>query len=345
MSSSEAGADVAAVIVTHNSASLLPACVGSLSAQRGDIDLHVLVSDSGSGDDVAARCAEFDLHFLPGPNAGFGAAVNRALAHPSVAGARYVLVLNPDVQLRGTLADFVALCDDRPGCGVFGPRQIDQHGDLVCTMGVGPTPADYWRGARSMWPDWDWDTRRYARERCCDWLLGSFLLIRRQTLSVVGGFDERFFLCSEEVDLCRRVREAGQAVAYLPQLTVMHAAADRRLDEHRERLMIWSKLLYIRKWYGPWGRLSMRTALVVIFARRYLHARRSGQPGHPHWVHLIAALKFRPARYGPAPLRVGHAVAKAAGQPAAGQREQLDPAATTGAGAGHPREAVQQVAP
>lgn len=318
--------DVGVVIVTHNSTSLLPACLNSLAAHRGAVDVRVVVSDSGSTDAVGDVCESRGVSCLRGPNAGFGAAVNRALQVEPIRRARYVLVLNPDVELRrGTLDELVSVCDRRPGFAAFGPRQVDQHGRLICTMGRGPTPADYWQAARTLWSDWDWNSERYGEERLCDWVVGSFMLIRREVLAALGGFDERFFLFSEEVDLCRRMREAGWGVAFVPQMTVMHHHADRRLDEHRERLIIWSKLLYMRKWYGRWGRLSMRAALIVLIVRKLLRARRDGERGRAYRVRLGAALWFRASRYGPSPLGEHDAVEDAPGQAAAGQSHHLNP--------------------
>jgi GT2 family glycosyltransferase len=294
--------DVAAVIVTHESAPLLPACLDSLEGHAGELAVTVVVSDSGSSDDVAALCRERSVVFLPGPNRGFGAAVNRALTHDSVRHARYVLVLNPDVEIsEGTLAELVALCDQRPECGVFAPRQLDQHGRLIRSIGREPSPGDYLEAWRTGWPVWVWDEPVYEREARCDWVMGSAMLIRPEVFDSVGGFDERFFMFSEEVDLCTRARRGGWEVAYMPQLTVTHRTADRPFDEHRERLISWSELIYMRKWYGRRDRARMRALLVARLARAFLRKRRRDGSGRKEWVRLVAALRFRPRRYGPRP--------------------------------------------
>lgn len=288
--------------MTHESAGLLPACLESLRTHAGALDLAIVVADSGSTDAVESVCRGRAVTFLAGPNEGFGAAANRALAHDVVRRARYVLVMNPDVEIAdGTLTDFVALCDLRAACAVFAPRQVDQHGRLVFSIGRAPSPADSWGAARTLDADWVRKPGVYKGEARCDWVMGAFMVIRRDVLAALGGFDERFFLFSEEVDLCTRVRRAGWEVGYLPQLTIAHRVADRPLDEHRERLIMWSQVLYMRKWYGLPQRASMRAALVARLARLFVRRLRAGDRLRYPWVRLEAALWFRRRQYGPAP--------------------------------------------
>jgi N-acetylglucosaminyl-diphospho-decaprenol L-rhamnosyltransferase len=292
--------DVAAVIVTHESASLVPSCLDSLAAQAADMALTVIVADSGSTDEVEPICRGRGAIFLAGPNRGFGAAVNRALGHEAARQARYVLAMNPDVEIAdGSLADFVASCDQRPECGIFAPRQVDQHRRLIYSIGREPSPASYWRDWRTGWPTWEWNVDAYEREARCEWVMGAFMLVRRQVMEALGGFDERFFLYSEDVDLCTRARRAGWEIAFLPELTITHSRADQPLDEHRERLLVWSRLLYMRKWYGRRERASMRMAMVARITRQLLRRLRWREDARGAWASLSAALRFRRRRYRP----------------------------------------------
>jgi N-acetylglucosaminyl-diphospho-decaprenol L-rhamnosyltransferase len=294
--------DVAAVVVTHESVGFLPACLQSLRDHAGGLELAVVVSDSGSTDDVESVSRDWGANFLAGPNLGFGAAANRGLRHEALRGARYVLVMNPDLTIvEGSLAELVSLCDQRPRCSVFGPRQVDQHGRLLHSIGREPTPADSWLAFRTGHETWIWNDEVYESEARGDWVMGAFMLIRRQVFEAVDGFDERFFLCCEEVDLCTKVRRAGWEVGYLPQLTIMHWKADRPLDEHRQRLISWSQLIYMRKWYGRRDRALMRIGLVARMTRKLLRRLRSRQAARAEWLRLSAALRFRRHEYGPSP--------------------------------------------
>jgi GT2 family glycosyltransferase len=130
--------------------------------------------------------------------------------------------------------------------------------------------------------------------------MGACLLLRGAMLAQIGGFDEQFFLCSEEVDLCRRAREAGWSVGYVPNVTVVHPLAGRAPDPHRLRLEEWSWIVYLRKWQGWRARCSIRLAIAVRLALlaalevRHPRAQRSSR------IRLGATLRFRRRGYGPA---------------------------------------------
>ena len=168
-------------------------------------------------------------------------------------------------------------------------------------MGVEPSAPVYWRSIIRFAGDWMWDGRQYDSECQADWVMGACMLLRQETLAAIGGFDERFFLSSEEVDLCRRAREAGWLVQYTPEVTVIHPLADRELDPRRLQLEEWSRILYIRKWYRWPDRTSMRLALIIRFGLLTLLEARHRDPRLTSHVRLRATLRFRPDRYLPPP--------------------------------------------
>lgn len=242
--------DVAVIVVTHDSAHELEGCVASVLAHRGDADVDIAVCDSGSRDDVEAVAARLPVRFLPGPNLGFGAACNRGLAAYAPTSARYVLFLNPDVRVvGGTISHLVAECDCRPGIGVATARLVDQYGSLIRNMGRPSTPLEYWRLVLLGGSELEWTSSRYDDEQACAWVEGSFLFARRDTIEQVGGFDERFFLYSEETDWCLRLRRAGWDVRHLPQLEIVHHQGGYAQPELAAQLAF-SKLLFARKHYG-----------------------------------------------------------------------------------------------
>ena len=294
--------DVAAVVVVHNSAGSLTGCLRALAEAGESVRTSVLVVDAGSEDDPAAICERAGVAFLPGDNRGLGAAFNRALEHDQVRRARYVLQLNPDVVVPpGALGRHVALADRHPEWGIIAPRQHDQNGELIFSIGLEPAPAAYWRAITGLPGDWIWDRATYENDYIAEWVMGACMLLRREMLAEVGGFDERFFLCSEEVDLCRRARDAGWAVVYTPQVTVVHPLAGRPLNAHRVRLEEWSRILYLRKYNGLAARAAIRLALAIrLTLLASMERSRLLSPRHAR-VRLGAALQFDRRRYGPAP--------------------------------------------
>jgi GT2 family glycosyltransferase len=272
--------DLAVIIVSHDQARWLPACLPSVLAHAGDITVDVVVVDNGTTRETQELVArDFpSARVLVCENHGFAHANNRAL---ETVDARHVLFLNPDTELLdGTLAALVAELVVRPGIGLIGVRQIDAAGRVDVTMRRYPTalrafgdalglerlpsrPASL--GERELALD------RYETRFEGDWTIGSFMLVRGDALSVVGGFDERFFVYSEEVDLCRRVAGAGWKIVHMPDLTIRHhGSSARSLDARMAQQNAYAQLQYADKHLGPLERRAYRGALVLRYGLRSL---------------------------------------------------------------------------
>jgi GT2 family glycosyltransferase len=159
-------------------------------------------------------------------NVGFGRANNQLLAHLK---GKYALLLNTDAFVRRLPAKPLDYMDAHPECGVLGCAW--RGAMATCNPVVATSPAQCVRGA----PGWallprlkmvdevNWD---HASVRECDWLPGCFYLVRREVLDKVGLFDPRYFLYYEEVDHCKRVKEAGWKVVFYPHTTVVHIGGE-----------------------------------------------------------------------------------------------------------------------
>jgi GT2 family glycosyltransferase len=239
--------DVCVIIVSHNGKPWLEPALSSLYARADDVDLDVVVVDNG--DDAAA--AYVDRRFpaartITCPNRGFAHANNCALR---TADARYVLFLNPDTEfLAGSLAELVAALERRPEVGLAGVRQVGSDGALAPSIRRFPSTANMlaeafgverFPGLRRVLGERQLDPRLYARETLCDWTSGSFMLARREALVCSDGFDERFFLFSEETDLCWRLKHGGWEVIHLPCVTIRH-------HEHGASARLESQVAYAR---------------------------------------------------------------------------------------------------
>lgn len=223
--------DLAVIIVSTSEARWLPACLSSLFAHVGEVTVDVVVVDNESSDGTAEVVeSQFpQVRVLTSPNLGFGHGNNRGLETTS---SRYVLFLNPDTEiLDGTFAELVAHLDQRHEVGLIGVRQLAADGTLFPTIRRFPSLPRYlfeslsserfpfrasWLGEREL------DMSVYEQDVACDWTSGSFMLARREALDSAGCFDERFFVFSEEVDLCLRIRQAGWDIRHLPTMTILH---------------------------------------------------------------------------------------------------------------------------
>jgi GT2 family glycosyltransferase len=258
--------DLSVIVVTHNRSDLALATLESARAATGALDVQWLVIDSGSTDGTPEAIEEqfADIRVRRCENVGFAAANNRAL---ELARGRYVLLLNPDVEIvSGTFAELVQVLDSRPSVGVASVIQQGSDGELQHTIRGFPSP---WRAlGEALALPWG-DSREeqpqeasYREERSADWLVGAFLLARAEAVAQIGGLDERFFLYSEETDWCYRAREAGWDVRHLPQMVVTHHCVPSTKPELVAQLS-YAKLLFARKHYRRPQAAAVRAALVA----------------------------------------------------------------------------------
>lgn len=200
--------DVTISIVTYNSADCIAGCVESVLSQSG-VAFEVVIVDNASRDETLARVKPFEPRVAVRPNrenAGFGRAHNQALKD---AHGRFLLVLNPDAWLcrPDALGMLVEEMDRHPAWGLATPH-IDGHD--------GPPFQESYPGQRHLRQALPALPGRIA------WVLGASMFLRKPAFDHVQGFDEAFFLYSEETDLCLRLRQAGFELGYVPRVSVGH---------------------------------------------------------------------------------------------------------------------------
>jgi len=228
--------EVGAAVVNYNTRDHLLRCVASLRAAGIE---EVVVADNAStdGSGEALTAADPDAVLVrTGANLGFGTAANRAVAATS---APYVLILNPDTVVEPGAAGGLAAALDRDGdLALVGPRverpdgarypSVRRFPDLVTAAGhaflglVWPGNR-FTRRYRMLDTDPDEDAGRSGGTADVDWVSGTAMLARRSAFDAVGGFDERYFMYVEDVDLCWRLRRAGWRVGYVPGARVAHS--------------------------------------------------------------------------------------------------------------------------
>jgi N-acetylglucosaminyl-diphospho-decaprenol L-rhamnosyltransferase len=262
--------DLSVVVVTHNGRDLALRTLRSARAGLGGLRAEWIVVDSGSTDGTpeAIERELDDVTVLRVPNRGFAAGNNAGIAR---AGGRYVLLLNPDVELRdGSLADLIVALDSRPDVGIASVVQRGVDGELQFSMRRFPSPlrdlGESLFAAR--WPlfgdmqELDMRVDRYGQETSPDWVVGAFMCVRSEAIESIGPMDERFFLYSEEIDWCLRARQAGWDVRHLPVMTVTHHAGRRDRGDLMAQLAH-SRSLFARKHHGRLGSLGIRAALAL----------------------------------------------------------------------------------
>ncbi|WP_370940312.1 glycosyltransferase family 2 protein [Amycolatopsis sp. cg13] len=224
------GDRVGVVTVTYFPGETLEKFLDTLD-KATDRDVHVVVADNASTDGAPEKAAERENVTLVsiGENVGYGTAANRGVAALDDSYG-WVVVVNPDLEWEpGSLDALIEVAGRWPRGAAFGPLIHDLDGTVYPSARLLPS---FGRGIghavfSKVWPGNPW-TREYRQEnaapteRTSGWLSGSCQLLRREAFDSVGGFDTRYFMYFEDVDLGDRLAKAGWQNVYAPSSSVMH---------------------------------------------------------------------------------------------------------------------------
>jgi hypothetical protein len=302
------------IIVSWKTRELLIACLRSLEPQITEWEtahatqIETIVIDNVSTD----GSVEAVRHLYPwvrvvenSTNVGFAAANNLAL--PLCQG-ELIWLLNPDTVLRpDALAALVRFMDEHPEAGVAGSRLLNADGSLQPSAFPAPTLLrELWRllhldklvtyGQYAMhkWPT--------TVARTVDAVQGASLITRRTILEQVGFFDPDYFIYTEEIDLCHRIRAAGWKIYWIPQSEVIHYGGQSTQQVARAMFLqlYGSKVVYFRKRRGTVAAQLYKVILLVVALLRllltplsalqssYQRARQRTLAGH--YLHLVLSL-------------------------------------------------------
>lgn len=255
------GRRVGIIVSVHDTdRSRLGRCVDSLFRTDADLnsdlnsDLAVVVVDNSGRSDPMS---DDRVTWVSTENQGFGAAVNHGAAHPSVADRELVVALNDDVEAtEGWLAPLVAALDGDPQLGAVQPRLLLAGTDpvLVNSLGVEPDEQGAWSDIGYRTPAESETGSAPAEPRSIAAFTGGAVVFRRTFFDEVGGFDDRYFLYYEDVDLALRGAELGWSYACVPASSVVHAKGattdamsdDARRLQERNRLVIAARFSPLR---------------------------------------------------------------------------------------------------
>ena len=281
----EGPAGWAAVIVNYNAGAALAGCVASVLGQDPHPELVVVDNASTDGSVGGLLRAHPGVRVVhSGGNLGYARAANLGIAATA---ASVVAVLNPDtVLMAGTGAALTARFAAEPDLAAVGPRLRNADGTVYPSARRVPSLVDaVGHGLLFfVWRDNPF-TRRYretgadpGQPRDVDWVSGAAVWLRRDALDAVGGWDERYFMYVEDVDLCWRLHRAGWRVAYEPAGTVEHLLGVstagrpyRMIAEHHRSLLRFAAVRFTgprRALLGPAAAfLTARGALAMAHHR------------------------------------------------------------------------------
>ncbi|WP_228452412.1 glycosyltransferase family 2 protein [Rathayibacter toxicus] len=267
---------IAVVVVTHFSGEVLGTCLESVSKATAH-KVRIVVVDNATTDDSVRRVLDHHPEVVfheTGQNLGYGAAVNYAVQRLGPE-TEWILVTNPDTVFLPDAIDTLyqaALADAR--LGSLGPRILNPDGSVypsaraLPSLGTGVGHALFAR----LWPGNPWSAR-YRRSRAADtlehgrreadWLSGACVMVRRTAFEQIGGFDERYFMYFEDVQLGDSLGQQGWTNIYLADAHVTHLGAHstrlasaRMLAVHHR-----SAYLYLAQKYNAWYQAPLRLAV------------------------------------------------------------------------------------
>lgn len=225
------------ITVTYSPGQHLEKLIDSLSSAYS-AGTRIILADNGSTDGVpellASKYPNVEL-FRTGANLGYGAAVNAAVRHlrkenDGSFDEDKFMVVNPDVIFHKGSIDILSSCMDRyPEAGAVGPAIVEEDGSLYPSAREVPNLKN---GIGHALVGLIWKNNPFSRayhnennmdqERKAGWLSGSCLLLRWEAFSKLGGFDERYFMYMEDVDLGDRLKRLGYTSIYCPEAKINH---------------------------------------------------------------------------------------------------------------------------
>lgn len=267
-------AEVTAVTVNYNAGPLLHDLVESLAAQPEIA--RIVVVDNGSQDgslDFLERDPTPKVRLIRNPdNRGFAAACNQGAA---VAEGRYLLFINPDCRVPvGALARLTEVMAEHPNAGLLGPLVLNADGSeqrgcrrylpdprraLMRVLGLhGPNAKGEVAGFDLT------GTPLPPTVAPVEAVSGACMLIRRELLDRIGGWDERYFLHCEDLDLCMRVQQAGAEVLFVPDVSVHHVQGVS--SRGRPVFVLWHKHRGMWRYFSKFQRAESPLWLTALVA-------------------------------------------------------------------------------
>jgi GT2 family glycosyltransferase len=245
------------VVSYHNPPEQIAHALQSVAASHVSVTLYLVDNSSDNSLEAIARQHGAEYIHLPS-NPGFGAAHNIAIGKALAAGSECHLVMNPDVWFGPEVIPAMArYLEAQPDIALLMPdiRYPDGRRQTLCKLL--PTPVDLivrrflpalyrWSGQLARY---EMHASGYDRIMDVPALSGCFMLLRASVLRQVGGFDERFFLYMEDVDLSRRVGQVARTV-YFPSVSITHGY---QKGSYKNRTLLSHHIRSALRYFGKWG--------------------------------------------------------------------------------------------
>ncbi len=255
--------DISVIIVTWNSAGEIIDCVRSITAAAKCLNTELIIIDNNSMDDSFALVNKIDFPKLTtvqnSENLGYTRAVNQGI---SLAKGRYVLLLNPDTVLKeSSIREMFNYMESNRLYGACAPLMLNPDGTQQYSVRNFPT---YWRmfcefsllayifPKSKLFGSWKAKYMDYSAEQDIEQPMAAAFMIRSELLKKVDNMDERFRMFFNDVDLCKKVYDAGFLIKHIPSSVVIHEHGASIKKDRANMIRIWNDdcALYFEKHFG-----------------------------------------------------------------------------------------------
>lgn len=268
--------DVSIILVNYKTKDLTINCIKSIYEKTKDLNFEIFVVDNNSQDgSIEAIEKEFsNINIIKNPvNAGFGSANNLAIKQ---ANGKYILCLNTDTLLINNaikiMYDFMNK-EENKNVAVCGSSLYDENLNYVMSFANFPnffnTLSTSWI-LKKLFP-----VLRNQKEpdnvKEVDFITGADIFFRKSILDEIGLFDEKFFMYSEEVDLCKRIKDNGYSIKIVPEAKIIHLEGKSSKNFWtNSRMRVKSKYIYARKHQTLFEIYSMKVSYITMHLIGYL---------------------------------------------------------------------------
>lgn len=247
----------ASIVTFHNSHNDLIKVINSFL--NSSIDGLLFVVDNSNNRSIESLIkSERLIYIFNNANLGFGKGHNIAIKKSKEKGSLFHFILNPDIEFEpyvlSRIIDKFSVCNE---IGLIMPKILYPDGSIQHLRKLIPTPIDLF--ARRFFPNKKWVERHnekyelrfldYNIESEIPCLSGCFMAIRMETLIEIGGFDERYFMYLEDVDLCRRIGEKSKLI-YFPDVSIIH---NYEKGSYKNMKLLKYHIISAIKYFNKWG--------------------------------------------------------------------------------------------
>lgn len=225
---------------------------------QSEIDILYIIDNSSNDSLRELKDVSKRIVYIYSDNLGYGSGHNIAIKKSIEKGADYHIVLNPDIYWNGeVIRELTQFMDTHMDCGLVMPKVLYPNGDVQYLCKLLPTPMDLF--GRRFIPLKSYQEKHdklfelhftgYDKTMEVPSLSGCFMFMRTNVLKQIGGFDERFFMYAEDLDLCRRVGEVSKTI-YYPKVFIYH---EYEKGSYKNRTLLKYHICSVIKYFNKWG--------------------------------------------------------------------------------------------